>query len=347
MQWMIYGANGYTGELTAREAVRRGLKPVLAGRNQHALQQLGKELDLPVRVFSLDQQPDIIAGLADIDIVLHCAGPFSATAAPMMEACLASRCHYLDITGEIDVYAHGHRQHERAAKAGIVLLPGAGFDIVPTDCMAAMLKQKLPDASHLVLAFEAGGGPSPGTARTSVEGLGSGGRARIDGQLQRVPLAWKVRFFERDGEQRIAMTIPWGDVYTAFVSTGIPNVEVYMAVPPTTVKRLRRLRWLGPLLGTGPVQRLLKSQVAKKVRGPSEQTRSRTGCVVWGEVSNPAGRTERLRMRTPNGYEITVTASLGIVEKLLANPPTSGGYYTPSLLMGHDYVLSLPGVRLG
>jgi short subunit dehydrogenase-like uncharacterized protein len=300
-----------------------------------------------VRVFGLEQHDEIVAGLNGIDIVLHCAGPFSATAEPMMEACIEAACHYLDITGEIDVFALGHGKHERAQKAGIVILPGSGFDVVPTDCVAAMLKARMDDASQLVLAFEAGGGPSPGTAKTSVEGLGKGGRARIDGELRRVPLAWKARFFERDGEQRLAMTIPWGDVYTSFVSTGIPNVEVYMAVPPATVKRLRRLRWLGPLLGTAPVQKLLKKQVAKKVRGPSEKTRGRTGCVVWGEVSNPAGRSERLRLRTPNGYELTVTAGLGIVERLLSDPPASGGYYTPSMLMGRDYVLSLPGVSLG
>jgi short subunit dehydrogenase-like uncharacterized protein len=347
MQWMIYGANGYTGTMTAREAARRGLQPVLAGRNREALDRLGKELDLPVRVFGLDSRDEIAAGLADIGLVLHCAGPFSATAEPMMDACLAQGCHYLDITGEIDVFALGHSKDAAARKAGIVLLPGSGFDVVPTDCLAAMLKEKMPAATQLVLAFEAGGGPSPGTAKTSVEGLGNGGRARIDGEVKRVPLAWKVRFFERDGEQRMAMTIPWGDVYTANVSTGIPNIEVYMAVPPATVKRLRRMRWLGPVLGSGPVQRLLKSQVAKKVRGPSESTRGKTGCVVWGEVTDPRGQQQRLRLRTPNGYELTVTASLGIVERLLDAAPAEGGYYTPSMLMGSDYVLSLPGVRLG
>ena len=347
MSWMIYGANGYTGELAAREAVRRGLKPVLAGRTAEALEKLGSELDLPVRVFGLDDADKLKAGLDGIDLVLHCAGPFSATCAPMLEACLATGAHYLDITGEIGVFEHCHQQDARAKAAGIVVLPGSGFDVVPTDCLAAQLKRELPEARSLVLAFEAGGGPSPGTAKTSVEGLGKGGRARIDGRVQRVPLAWKARYFERDGEQRLAMTIPWGDVYTAHVSTGIPDIEVYMAVPPATVKRLRRLRLLGPLLGLGPVQALLKRQVEKRVRGPSEKTRGKTGCVVWGEATDADGRVLRRRLRTPNGYELTVTAALGIVQRLLEGERPAGGYYTPSLLMGPDYVLGLPGVRLG
>jgi short subunit dehydrogenase-like uncharacterized protein len=347
MDWMIYGANGYTGELAAREAVKRGLAPILAGRNAAALEKLGAELGLPLRVFSLDDAGATAKGLEGVGLVLHCAGPFSATCTPMLEACLKQGAHYLDITGEIDVFAHCHAQHSRAQEAGIVILPGAGFDVVPTDCLAAQLKRELPEARSLVLAFEAGGGPSPGTAKTSVEGLGKGGRARIGGVLKRVPLAWKVRYFERDGEQRLAMTIPWGDVYTAHVSTGIPDIEVYMAVPPATVKRLRRLRLLGPLLGWGPVQTLLKKQVEKRVKGPSEKTRGKTGCVVWGEAADAEGRVLRRRLRTPNGYELTVTASLGIVRRLLDGERPEGGYYTPSLLMGPDYVLSLPGVSLG
>lgn len=344
MQWLIYGANGYTGQLAAAEAVRRGLRPVLAGRDASALATLAESLQLPVRVFSLDDADAIAAGLQGIDLVLHCAGPFSATCAPMLEACLAVGAHYLDITGEIAVFAHCHAQQDRARSRGIVVLPGAGFDVVPTDCLAAQLKRELPGADSLVLAFEAAGGPSPGTARTVVEFLGQGGRVRIDGQLVKVPLAWKTRNFDRDGAPRLAMTIPWGDVYTAYVSTGIGNIEVYMGVPPATVRNLRRLRWLGPLLGLRTVQSLLKAQVRRTVRGPSAGARANTGSVVWGEARDAAGNEVRGQLRTPNGYELTVTAALGIVQRLLEGNPPAGGYYTPSQLMGADYVLSLPGV---
>ena len=346
MDWMIYGANGYTGRMMVEEAVKRGLRPVLAGRSAASLEPLAQKHGLPVRAFALDNAQALRCGLNGIGLVMHCAGPFSATCAPMLEACLDVGAHYLDITGEIDVFAHCHAQDARAREKGIVVLPGSGFDVVPTDCLAAQLKRELPSADSLVLAFEAGGGPSPGTAKTSVEGLGNGGRARINGRMTRVPLAWKTRSFERDGEQRFAMTIPWGDVFTAYVSTGIGNVEVYMGVPPATATKLRRLRLLGPLLGLGPVQALLKRQVEKRVRGPSDATRGKTGCVVWGEVRDAEGREARRRLRTPNGYEITVTAALGIVARLLDGPAPTGGYYTPSALMGADYVLGLPGVSL-
>jgi short subunit dehydrogenase-like uncharacterized protein len=342
---MIYGANGYTGRLIAAEARRRGMDIVLAGRNAEAIRALGAELGAPARAFSLDDTAATRNALAGISTVLHCAGPFSRTCAPMLEACLAVGVHYLDITGEIEVFAHCHRQHERAVAAGIVVLPGSGFDVVPTDGVAALLKQRLPDATHLVLAFDASGGPSPGTAKTSVEGLAAGGRARIGGEVVRVPLAWKSRTFERDGQARTAMTIPWGDVYTAYVSTGIPNIETYMTVPPSTIARMRRLRLIRPLLGLGVVQRFMKRRVDAGVHGPSEERRARSGSHVWGEVRNARGETRELQLTAPNGYDITVTAALGIAEHVLRGG-SARGYYTPSLLMGADYVLQLPGTRL-
>jgi short subunit dehydrogenase-like uncharacterized protein len=352
MSWTIYGANGYTGRLIVAEAVSRGHRPVLAGRNTAALRAMGAEYGLPVRAFALDDPTVVRQALKGQDLVLHCAGPFSATSAPVLDACLATRTHYLDITGEIEVFAQCHAQDAAARAAGIVVLPGAGFDVVPTDCLAARLKAALPEATELVLAFEAGGGPSPGTAKTGVEGLGQGGRARIDGELRKVPLAWKTRRFDRAPagaapDLRLAMTIPWGDLYTAFVSTGIPNIETYLGVSPATVSRLRMLRKLGPILGLRPVQALLKSRVTASVPGPTAEERARSQTTVWGEVRDAAGRTRSERLRTPNGYTLTALAALGIVERLVRGerPPTSG-YLTPSQLMGADYVLSLPGVTL-
>ena len=342
---LIYGANGYTGRLTAKEAARRGMKPVLAGRHRDDVIALANELKLPYRVFDLSNAAEIVRNLDGVDVVLHCAGPFSKTSAPMLHACLESRTHYLDITGEIDVFEACHRADARAKECGIVVLPGSGFDVVPTDGVAAMLKQKMPQATSLVLAFEAGGGPSPGTAKTSVEGLARGGRARIDGQLRTVPLAWKDRTFERDGKQRRAMTIPWGDLYTAYVSTGIPNIETYMVVSPKTIANARRLRYVRPLLGLSFVQDFMKRRIERSNPGPSEQRRRDNGCYVWGEVKDRSGNIAKLSIAGPNGYDLTVTASLGIAERLLQGRSVAGGYYTPSQLMGAEYVLGLPGVR--
>src|SRR5215470_17327039 len=154
-EWMIYGANGYTGHLVAAEARRRGLNPVLAGRRAAPIEKSAAELGLSMRVFDLDDATAAAAAIADMAVVANCAGPFAATGAPMIDACLRSRAHYLDITGEIDVFLAAQRRHADGQEAGIVICPGVGFDVIPTDCMAAVLKEALPDATHLVLAFDA------------------------------------------------------------------------------------------------------------------------------------------------------------------------------------------------
>ncbi len=341
--WMLYGANGYTAGLMLDIALKRGHRPVVAGRNRDAIEAIAHKHGLPARIFDLQDANTVASALNGIEAVMHCAGPFSATSAPMLEGCLKAGAHYLDITGEMDVFAHCHQQDQRAKDRGIVVMPGPGFDVVPTDCLAAMLKRDLPDANELVLAFEAGGGPSHGTALTAVEGLGKGGRVRRNGQIERVPLAYKTRTFDRDGEARHAMTIPWGDVYTSYVSTGIPNVEVYMGVSPTTAQRLKKMNIIRPLLGLGFVQNFMKKKI--RAGGPDDSKRGSTGCTIWGEVRNAAGVEVKKQLRTANGYDLTATAGMGILDHILAKHP-AGGFYTASQMMGADYILSLPGTSL-
>src|SRR6516164_10180234 len=151
---LLYGANGYTGRLIAREAVVRGLHPVLAGRNAAAVSELARQLGLEHRVFALDDAAATRAGLAGMTAVLHCAGPFARTAGPMADACLEAGVHYLDITGEISVFEMLAARDTEAMAAGIMLLPGAGFDVVPSDCLAAHLHRRLPTAKRLTLAFQ-------------------------------------------------------------------------------------------------------------------------------------------------------------------------------------------------
>ena len=343
--WLIYGANGYTGSLIAEEAVRRGHRPRLAGRNRDAIHALAARLQTVASPGDLQDPQGLRASLAGSRLVLHCAGPFSETSRPMVDACLAEGVDYLDITGEIDVFSACHDRSAQAVERGICLVPGVGFDVVPTDCVAALLKEALPNASSLVLAFEAGGGPSVGTAKTSVAGLARGGRVRVGGALVEVPLAFKTRTFMRGDKPRLAMTIPWGDVFTAHVTTGIPDIEVYMTASSSSIASARRLNWVRPLLRFPKVTRFLQGRMAASVKAPSPEKRAKTNCYIWGEARARDGRTARVEIETPNGYDLTVTASLGVVERLLdAATPRRPGYLTPSQLMGSRYALGLPGV---
>lgn len=339
--WMIYGANGYTGELIAREAVKRGLKPVLAGRSHHKVEALASELGLKALGFPLDDVDEVARQINGCTLVLNCAGPFSATAEPMMKACLHAGAHYLDITGEIAVFELAQSLNEEARNANTVLCPGVGFDVIPTDCVAAALKEALPDATHLALGFDSRSGFSPGTAKTSVEGLAQGGKIRRDGKIETVPLAYQVRRIDFGDGAKYAMTIPWGDVSTAYHSTGIPNIEVFIPGSPRMITGAKRANYIRPLLGLGFVQKLIKSRIAKTVKGPSEAARAKMPTFVWGEATNDSGQKKTARIRTANGYSLTITGSLAVIEHLMNNQPT-GGAYTPSRLVGADLVTQLP-----
>ncbi len=340
-RWMIYGANGYTGALIAREAATRGLTPVLAGRSKEKVAGIGTDTGLATMAFSLTDRVALRAALKDIDLVLHCAGPFSATAQPMIDACLDTGTHYLDITGEIDVFEAAQRENQRAADAGIILCPGAGFDVIPTDCVAATLKEALPDATELALGFDSRSGFSPGTAKTSVEGLAKGGRVRRDGAIVAVPLAYRTRTIDFGAGDKLAMTIPWGDVSTAWYTTGIGNIEVYIPASPKLVSRLKSLNGIRPLLGLGPVQWFMKRRVDKSVRGPDEETREKLRTHVWGEVRNGDGELRTARVETSNGYSLTVTGSLELV-RLVLTGAAAPGTRTPSQIGGADLVSRLP-----
>ncbi len=269
---LIYGATGYTGTLIAREAVRRGLEPILAGRNAEAVSALARELGMTHRVFALDSS-ELLNGLEGVSVVLHCAGPFAGTFQPMVAACLQTNTHYLDITGEESVFESLAQRDSEAKAAGVMLLPGVGFDVVPTDCLAAHLKRRLPAATHLALGIKPSSRMSRGTALTVVEGMHTGGLARLDGVLTKVPAAWKTRMIDFGRGPTKAITIPWGDVASAYYSTGIPNIEVYMAASFGVRVAVKASRYLGWALASRPVQGILKKRIRNGLPGPTEEER--------------------------------------------------------------------------
>jgi short subunit dehydrogenase-like uncharacterized protein len=341
MPLLVYGAYGYTGELIARRAVSRGERPILAGRSRDPLHEVADDLDCPSRRFDVEAAADHLDG---VDAVLNCAGPFARTADPMVEACLQTGTDYLDITGELGVFESLAARHAEAEAAGVTLLPGVGFDVVPTDCLARHLANRLPEARELALGFSAKGSFSGGTLRTAVSQLGSGGVVRRDGRLVQVPADWKTRRVDFGrGYRETAVTLPWGDVSTAYRTTGIPTVEVYGALPRTARWALSLSTYLRPVLSADPVVEGLQRLIDARVDGPSERERETGEVYVWGEARTAEGERAVSRLRTPHTYELTVTAALAAADRTLAgDAPT--GYTTPGLAFGAEFVTGLPGV---
>jgi short subunit dehydrogenase-like uncharacterized protein len=339
--FLIYGANGYTGELITRYAVERGMKPVLAGRNAIAVESLAKKHHLDYRVFSLDEGYRIDSSLQNVNAVLHCAGPFSLTSQPMVEACLRNKKHYADITGEIAVFEAMARLDSKAKEAGIMVMSGVGFDVVPTDCLARHLKDRLPTTDHLSLAFYGIGRLSHGTQATMTMNVGQGGAIRKNGKITRVPAAWKTREIDFGDVTKNAVTIPWGDVATAYYSTGILNIEVYTVVPPANLKMLKASRYLGWLMATKRVQEYLQKKIP--AGGPSDEERAKGKTLLWGEAQDPNGNRVESRMTAPEGYTTTALAALNIMQKIL-DGNFQPGYQTPAKAYGADLILEIEGV---
>jgi short subunit dehydrogenase-like uncharacterized protein len=344
-RFLLYGASGYTGGLVAREAVARGLRPILAARNAGAVRRLADELQLEHRVLPLENEARLLSALREVTAVLHCAGPFVHTSRPMVDACLRTATHYLDVTGEIAVFEALAARNDEAARAGVMLLPGAGFDVVPSDCLAAHLKRRLPSASRLELGITSPGEVSRGTAMTSLETLarGEGGMVRRGGRLTPVPLAWKSAQIDFGRGPRQALTMPWGDVATAYYSTGIPDIEVYMTFPPRAIRRMRQAQALSRVLPTRVLLALGRWVIARRPPGPDQAMREGGECRLWGRVRDDEGRQATARMRTPDAYSCTAQAAIAIAERVLAGE-LSPGFQTPSTAYGPELALGIEGV---
>jgi short subunit dehydrogenase-like uncharacterized protein len=333
----IYGAYGYTGELIVEVAAAQGLKPILGGRDANKLAALASKYSLDHAAFDVTNEAEWDKLLPNIDLVLNCAGPFALTVEHVVPMCLRHSCHYLDITGEIDVFSYIASLTKEAIAAKIVLMPGVGFDIVPTDCLSAKLKERLPDGNRLELAFQGNSGISRGTALSMARRYHEGGMIRKNGKLHKVPIAYQVKDIDFGGKTRLCMTIPWGDVYTAFFTTGVENIMVYTGITAKTLSTLltfKKLKWVAR---TAIVQWMMKSIIKRKVTGPSLEKRSTYITYLWGKISNVAGKSVVLEMETMESYQLTAFTAVEAV-KLVLKGSVEFGYRTPAGAFGSSFI---------
>ena len=335
-KWMIYGANGYTGELLAREAAKRQMTPILAGRSD-SVRKLASELGLDCRLFSLDEAH---LPLDDVDLLVNCAGPFSKTVKPALLACIKEKTHYLDITGEIEVFQYVFEHHRECKDAEILAIPGVGFDVVPTDCMAAQLAEAVKSPKKLIMAFASKGAASRGTMKTSVEGFKKGTCRRINSTLQwespghgmKVPFSWGTPW---------CLMIPWGDVVTAYQSTGCPNIEVYIPFSPTVGKAAGLIH---KAVNLPFVEDVAKKIIGAVMTGPGQEERDKNTVNVYGQIMDEDGKWWSKEILTPEGYNFTVSATLASVNKVLEGG-IEAGVKTPSQAFGSNFVFSIDGVK--
>lgn len=340
---LIYGATGYTGRLITTAAVELGLRPVLCGRNEAKLEAAAAPLGLEYRVASLTEPDRLATALCGIEVVLHAAGPFSSTSRPMIDACLGAGTHYLDIAGEVPVVEDLVRRDADARARRIMIMPAVGFDVVPSDCLAAHVARRLPTASRLVIGLSGLRFATRGSAKTLAEHAGRGVLVRRDGLITPVPAGALSHAFDYGAGPRLSLNISWGDVSSAFYTTGIPNIEVYFEATPMLRLMLMASRHLGRILSTGPWQTWLKACADLLPEGDSEEERAEVAMVIVAEAEDGAGRHVAARLRTPEAYAFSGITAAAIAQRVLQGD-LEIGFQTPARLYGPDFVLSFAGV---
>jgi short subunit dehydrogenase-like uncharacterized protein len=309
--WLLYGATGRTGTLIAEEAVARGHRPTLAGRDPERLRALAERLDLPWAAGSADDLPRLIG---EARLVLLAAGPFGTTAPPVLRACLDAGVHYLDIANEIPVAEAVLAVDREARERGITVLPAVGFGTVASDALARHVAEQVPGAVRLELAILPGNdGSSAGARASTLHVLSGGGQIRRGGRLVRQRLGAGARRQDTPAGPRTFAPVPTADLVVTAHTTGIPDISVAFPVPmPPPAAKL-----------TMPVLPLLLRLAA---RLPQRTTASGSGSppvhsYVWARAVAADGRTAEAWARTGEGYAYTASAAIRAVEATFGHDP--------------------------
>jgi short subunit dehydrogenase-like uncharacterized protein len=318
---MIYGATGYTGTLLAEEAVRRGMRPVLAGRDAAKLTELAGRLGLAeTRCFGLGD-PQIIAGnLAGIECVLHAAGPFEITGKPMIDACIAAGAHYLDITGEFKIFEYAESRDGAAQAAGVMLMPGVGWDVVPSDCVAAHAAARVADPQSLRLALYHFGGVSRGSVKSGAGIVATGPRARRGGKVV-IPDDQQPVTVDFGHGPLTCVPMPMGDIITAWKSTVIPDIETHFAIAD------------GPSFADAVDPEELPD-------GPSKEERDAGRSRVIATVTAADGTTVRSMIETVSGYSYTGESGIEVASRVLGGD-FKPGFQSPASAYGASLATSI------
>ena len=320
---LIYGAAGYTGRMIAAQATIAGLSIIVAGRKEPPLAALAESLDAGMRVFSLEDKDELIRQLGGVSVVLNCAGPFAGTAESLMKACIAQGIHYLDITAEINVYRLAESLGDMAARAGSMLMPGVGWDVVPTDCLAVRLARQVHEPRRLRIALQVAGSMSRGSAVSAGEIIGAGLLERVNGTLMTKENTQPGWFDFGEGPVACA-PLSFGDLVTAWHSTGIPDIEMFVHVT-------------GDAFPEGDLSLLPD--------GPGQEERDASRARAVAEVTGSDGTVQQAVIETVNGYSYTPLAAVEAARRVLSGE-CCPGFQTPAIMFGAEFALTIPGTSI-
>jgi len=339
----LLGATGYTGKLITDAAASYGISLMLLGRSQQKLRALSDRVGYPFQTVSVSSESALQESLRNVDVMINAAGPFSATAQLVVEACLATNTHYLDLTGEIPVFDTLFSYHKQANKQGIMVMPGVGFAVVASDCLAAYVASQLPDAMMLNIGVSRSDIFSRGSARTMLELFDNGVLVRRNGMLEKIPVASLEHYFDFGLGRRPALAVSWPDVFTAYHTTGISNISTYFEVGAMERSAAMYGRYAGWTLKLPFARQAMQLQLSLLPEGPSQQCRDIRHRVVVAEAVAADGTCFRCRLTTPEAYTFSALSTLEIAKRVI-NGEYRCGFQTPAGVYGPELLQAIPGV---
>src|SRR5215467_4041131 len=339
--WMLYGAYGTTGRLILDEAVRRGHRPLLAGRDAARLRELRDGTGLDTVHLPLEDAGALRAALSSVRCVLLAAGPYQQTGPLMRAACIDAGCSYLDINGELDDFSRALAFDAAARTAGIAVIPGAGYGVVFAECLAARVARRVPGATWLRLSLATQtDGRSRGATRSAATAMMAGGRDIHHGVLRTRAIAsptWRAPNGDRHGMRFAAA--PLAELVAAQRSTGVPDIVAGIPMSRVTAALVRLTRpWLGNFLARDARRSTRLGPVSDDATIATLRSR------VWAEAGDATGTTAAAVLETGEGYRAAAAAAVRALESQLHEPRV--GALTPVQAFGAEFALLVPGTRI-
>jgi short subunit dehydrogenase-like uncharacterized protein len=300
---------------------------------------MASALSLEWRTACVDDPDGLRSMLTSVSVLMNTAGPFTTTAMPLIDACIDSGAHYLDITGEAGVIEETTRAHDAAVRRGVMLMPAVGFEVVASDCLAAHVARRLPAAMVLRLGFHKSQPSSRGSLRTCIDTNGQGVLVRRHRKLVRVPPGSLVHYFDFGQGPQMSLAVSLGDVSSAYFSTGIPDVEAYLCATLPIWCAITANQYWGWLLSTPSFRALLKTQLELLTADPTAHERNTGWGALVAEATDANGRCVRSRLRTGDVYWYTAQSAVAVAEKCLSGE-FRPGFQTPSQVYRADFALS-------
>jgi short subunit dehydrogenase-like uncharacterized protein len=341
---LIYGATGYTGRLIARRLRRLRCHIVVAGRTPDRVQALSAELGVAGRAVAIDEAEALDQALDDVDVLINAASPFASTAPALIESCLRTKTHYLDITGELPVFQNAFGYDASARKRGIMIMPGAGLGIVASDCLAAHVAELVPNAKYLRIALLRPNSFSRGTFRSALGLANSRVSIRRNGRLISLPVGRLQRAFDFGDGERESVAVSWADIFTAYHSTGIRNIETYFEADFAARALYQLGAGVADAMQLKPVKTLIDAIASAWPEGPPDVRRQTEQCVIVAEAEDSWRQRRCVRLTTPDGYSFTAEAATLIAQRILRGDFASG-FQSPARVYGADLVLDFRGTH--